>query len=191
MKRRIQVSIQFLTAALLSASLGWLAGSLLSGCNKAPTVAPGTISISDTTVKSTLFDLGVSEATAAVCLSNPSYTIPEREWVTGPFATAFRDWAASQGLRYQKDEEDCKTFTRAAAFYAEVLHAKDPAAQPGTAIAVGEFWYISPQGGHAVNVVLIQDASPQKYRLMFFEPQTQLEVKLTQQEIESCIMCRI
>lgn len=169
--------------------------TLLVGCSKAPPVAPGTVSISDTTVKSTLFDLGISEETAAVCLSNPAYSVPNRDWVTGSFAVGFRDWLNQEGLRYQKDSEDCKTFTRAAALYAEMLHAKDPTRQPGTAMAVGEFWYISAQGGHAINVILIQEGMGTnqlpKYQLMFFEPQTQLEVKLTDKEIQSCEMCRM
>ena len=193
--KRYSAVTKLCLAAVLAAVVGVII-LCLAGCSKPPRVTPGTISISDTTVRSTLFDLGVSEGTACVLLGNPQYSLPSAGWVTGDFATQFRAWVGQEGLHYQTSEEDCKTFSRMAALYCDMLHAKDPGRQPGTHLAFGEFWYISARGGHAINVALVADGpvsgtSLPKYRLLFFEPQTGLEVLLTRQEIESCVMCRI
>lgn len=124
----------------------------------------------------------------AFLAADSEYAHPTENWFYGSFASALKTLFFQLNLTLWKAEEnDCDDFARLAAAFAQSLHARTKSKRPGTALAVGEFWYdrSSPDGpqAHAVNCAIVYDGD---YKLLFLEPQTQKRITLSQQEIASC-----
>ena len=126
--------------------------------------------------------------TAKCLIADDLYSLPTREWFLGKFARAFGRllWAAKL-VAWIQNRFDCDDFARLAAALAGILH-KLSSKQP-TGLAVGEFWYQRAGGdNHAIAVAIVEEAGD--WDLVFMEPQTQRELKLTEEEIQSCIAYR-
>lgn len=131
-------------------------------------------------------------------IADTQYSLPTADWIAGDFARAFRTFLNEFRIaHYVPDLNDCDDFTFAAVFFMQLLHRRGQVEHPPhrrTALAFGEFWYRRDIGGmHAINLALVRstnngplttDNGP--YAPVFFEPQTQTIVTLTQKEIQSC-----
>lgn len=123
------------------------------------------------------------------------YALPTRRWVLKAFAPAFRFDLAKCGLAQYIGDPDptkqinkwiCVMFALHATDVAWVCNALTPMGQ-GLALLFGWIGYLkqipgSLPIGHRINFTYVEEDGPQ---LMFFEPQNQTEVTLTQEEIES------
>lgn len=94
------------------------------------------------------------------------------------------------GFTYQAESQDCDKFSRFAAAYAGLVHAKQTqeveAITPG-GFPLGEFYYVSPAGTHAITVAIVGEG--ERLEVVWMEPQTGKLMELTQAEIESCYKC--
>jgi hypothetical protein len=93
---------------------------------------------------------------------------------------------SKQGLVKWDERYDCNHFASlfialSQTQYAVAAWHSESKAQT---LAMSEFWYFSPRGGHAI-VAIVTD-----HGLMFFEPQTGKEVQLTEFERKSAYMCK-
>lgn len=114
-------------------------------------------------------------------LPDVSYAVPTSQaifWFGAQFEKLLKDC----GLQKWRRNWDCDNF--ATLFYAFAqaqwsLHSADDSAE---ALAIGEFWYRRTDNtGHAINIAVVDDDE----HLIFFEPQSQEIVKLTDQEVLS------
>lgn len=123
-------------------------------------------------------------------INDDVYVLPDYAWIGSTFAVSLRQLITSLGFVYESGAENCKSFVRLSAGYAQMLHARmiaTGAATPDTTLAFGEFWYIKDTGeGHAVNIFVYDDN-----KIAFFEPQTQQIVDLSESEQYDCVMLRI
>lgn len=118
-----------------------------------------------------------------------SYVFPTLEWVEGPFSDGLSKFLADWVEHYRSERADCDDFADAAAFYARGAHRLDGEAKEATALAFGEFYYRPDSGGaHAINCFFTKVGDA--LELMFYEPQTQQVVNLSQTEISSCDYCQ-
>tara|TARA_R110000868_G_scaffold117108_3_gene311137 strand:- start:1405 stop:1845 length:441 start_codon:yes stop_codon:yes gene_type:complete len=122
-------------------------------------------------------------------ISDGSYAMPTLQWVTGPFSDALRK------LQYEfkvsgwtREDNDCDDFARLSAAFAQVLHHNTPDRPEGTALAVGELWYLQDAGGgHAINFAV---CGPDKTDVLFYEPQRVALVQLTESERARTLLIR-
>lgn len=129
----------------------------------------------------------LSSADISAELADSNYSLPDGDWINGEFANALHTFLSNLGISYEAEKSDCDDFARFAASYCGLLHSK---MSHSTGIAFGEFWFTRDNGnGHAINVFVTRDAN-EKLTLRFFEPQTQSELHLSDEEINSCDYCR-
>lgn len=135
-------------------------------------------------------ELGAEPMSQVFFVADAFYAHPSRAWVRGAFASALK--TLLDGLEasvWTDSSNDCDDFARLSAAFASCLHNRTVGHERNTGLALGEFWYVRDAGGgHAINMAIVyQDGKPE---LMFFEPQTQQEVKLTEREVLSCVAYR-
>ena len=123
-----------------------------------------------------------------VLIADDNYSLPDPQWILNDFANALRSFQlAMETATYMPEKNDCDNFTRGAAYFADVLHSRTRDVQ--TAICFGEFWYtLDAGGGHAINIAVVKNGDVME--LMFFEPQTLMQLTLSKTEIESCYAYR-
>lgn len=125
---------------------------------------------------------------ASLLLADESYVCPQLSWVQNEFSGVYREWLARFRLSYMVDLWDCDDYTRLASTLASLCHAETPMAKE-CGLAFGEFWYrrrlTEP---HAINAFCV--ALDTQIQLRFWEPQTQLIINLSQEEIETCTLLR-
>lgn len=119
-----------------------------------------------------------------------TYSLPTQDWLTGAFGEAFDKFLFEfEESAWRPEINDCDDFSRSAAFFAQLLHkrkSKNDPLRKETALAFGEFFYTKDSGeGHAINVAIIRNIKGE-HEAVFFEPQNQTIVELTQTEKESC-----
>lgn len=113
------------------------------------------------------------------------YSVPMLSWFEREFPVEWQKFSGSIMGRYAAEARDCDDFARAAAFVAQLLHSRWLGQASG--LAVGEFWYESAQGNHAlVAAICLQDGTTNLV-VAFFEPQFPGRVVgLTPREYRSC-----
>jgi hypothetical protein len=148
-----------------------------------PRVGPGTIG------SQTLYNLLLANGFPAdrTFVQGDDYMLPSKKWITGTFSDAFEDLKWNLGFVYTDGSNDCREFGGLAIGYARWHHNKK---NPGTTLAIGEFDYVKDGvAGH--EIVATVGAENGKLVVRFFEPQKAMsEVKLTEEEIKSCLFCR-
>ncbi|MDB6017671.1 MAG: hypothetical protein JWR19_2160 [Pedosphaera sp.] len=127
----------------------------------------------------------------AIELSDDEYALPTLNWITGDFADSMTGFLNSLEFTYELHSQDCKAFSRAAAFWAEYCWNKTQAGQ--AALALGQCYYL-PNGsmeGHAINCAMTRKAG--KIALVFFEPQLNFKAgfnlsltSMTEKNLEPC-----
>lgn len=119
--------------------------------------------------------------------SDADYSIPTKGWVTRNFKKYFKKKMRSDptlGMIW-KEKHDCDNFATAYRMYMQALHSKQPG-KSGESIAVAEMWFMQDGvGGHAINMVIVDD-----YQVIFIEPQTGDEIKLSNKEKKTCWFVR-
>jgi hypothetical protein len=135
-----------------------------------------------TEIFSLLSNIGV--ATFDLVIADEEYSLPTRRWFLGTFAAALNRDLDLLGVQTWKPElNDCDDFALLTTALARVCNALSNPKQ--NALAVGMFCYMPDGGGyHAINFAIVSEAGQRK--VLFLEPQTQQEVKLSEREISSC-----
>lgn len=114
------------------------------------------------------------------------YELPESSWITNELGEAFRNALDSAGIRYREERFDCNAFSDGAVFHAKMCWAVDEKNVSVAALAFGSFAFLSK--GHCICVAVHKD------RVAFYEPQPSplclREVKLTLEDIQSCVGCK-
>jgi hypothetical protein len=113
------------------------------------------------------------------------YALPSEHWLANEYSESlYRFLTSFKSATYVATENDCDNFSTLAFAFAQILHHNTPQKNKKTALAVGEIWYASlARGGvHAINVAMVWDDQT-GYKIIFYEPQTQQIVQLTQAEI--------
>ena len=139
-----------------------------------------------------LTDAGV--ATFDGYCPDKDYSLTTKAWLVLPFARALRSFCESFNIgSWEAEINDCDDFSRTAAMFAQACHnhtSKEDPTRQETALAFGEFFYTKDDGeGHAINVAIIRNDKGE-HEAIFFEPQNQTVVELTQTEKESCAFFR-
>lgn len=120
---------------------------------------------------------------APAYFSDTSYAKPTLRWLTEEFYRWFWERRAELGLRNWARKNDCDNFARAYAQYAQDAHASS-VGNDDEGLAVGEFWYHSANGPHAIVIAFTDEGR------VFIEPQTGRTLILTQTEFNSCFFAR-
>lgn len=120
--------------------------------------------------------------------SDATYSLPTLSWVTGPFAESLKANLKLLGLDIFADEEwDCDDFANLTACIAKACHrlTTKQSANQKTGLAFGWISYLDlttfPPVFHRANMaVALAGGQP---TIMFFEPQTAMQINLTEDEI--------
>jgi hypothetical protein len=123
---------------------------------------------------------------AVIILSDADYACPTTQWLTGPFWGWFQKSRWDLGLSKWERTNDCDNFARAYAQGAADSFALTPfdGLKP-EGVAVGEFYYHSSRGPHAICIALTGDTAP-----IFVEPQTGQLLTIPQPEASTCFFVR-
>ena len=140
-----------------------------------------------------LCPLGINQR--VLLFNDNSYAVPSRADIKDKVAPFWADLMKQLGFTYIPEARDCDKFSRMAAAVAGLIHSYQGVAlefaanRMGMGFALGEFFYRRDVGGyHAINFAVVDETMD----VIFLEPQAGLaEVKLSQNEITSCIFCRV
>lgn len=122
---------------------------------------------------------------APAIFADANYAVPTLAWLQGPFWDWFQKCRWDLGLKSWARRNDCDNFARAYAQAAADCHALTASGDAAEGLAVGEWYYHSPGGPHAICVAAIEDDA-----LTFVEPQNGQRLTLTPTEISSCFFAR-
>lgn len=123
--------------------------------------------------------------TCTMMTCDATYNTPTKEWLLNTFYKAVSRMFKFVGLPTWREDWDCDDFARLYATHAQILHARDTKST-AQGLAVGEFWYKPDSGGgHAINIAVIGPST-----IIFIEPQTGAELKLSSSEIKSAFFVR-
>jgi hypothetical protein len=112
-----------------------------------------------------------------------NYECPDYAWLQDTFAGALENFRKTQGIsRYVPEGNDCDDFSEDTRFFARLTYRKTkPTAQ--STFACGLFSYRQDNGTlHMINVFVVNDE-----RFVYWEPQADRIIQLSQKEKESCI----
>lgn len=139
-----------------------------------------------------MIDTNGVPSTASVGIADETYALAAEDWLVGAFSDAYGKFIFQlHENSWKAEENDCDDFARGCAFFAQLLHHNTVKKLQNDGIAVGEFWYVKDEGdGHAINFAIVR-VSPDKLKLMFYEPQTQKQIVLSTKEIHNCLFWRI
>lgn len=112
------------------------------------------------------------------------YVLPDRTFLFSDAAQALNDWFWSLGVNnYEKDKNDCDDFAQLAASILRIWHKKT--LKEKKALAFG--WMIYTNRNfikHCINFGVVCENN--EYKIVFMEPQTKLQIYLTNEEKLSC-----
>ena len=112
-------------------------------------------------------------------ITDANYARPTTAWLTGKFNDYFRNWLFQNDLLKWAENFDCDNFSSFYYSFAQACHTKSNRKEQG--IAVGEMFYRqNGTGGHAINVAITEKG------VIYIEPQTGQQIKLTDVEKQSC-----
>ena len=119
--------------------------------------------------------------TTRFTLTDEKYAAPTAEWVRGVYSDKLTKFLFDYNLNHWTQESsDCDDISRTAAVNGSILFHNSKNKPSKAGFLFGEYHYWGKQGGHAINIAIVKDGPV--YRLMFYEPQTKLEVKLTESD---------
>jgi len=117
-------------------------------------------------------------------LADRYYRTVSPTWIEDEFKPALRK--KIHGKIWTKESGDCDDATLLAKQLASELNWFDGE----SALAIGEVFYIQTQGtGHAIIFYLYKENN--QLKIKFIEPQTAQDVRLTSEEIKSCVYWRM
>jgi len=120
------------------------------------------------------------------------YILPTEEWIAGDFSKQFGKFLFDNYLLQGEEQNwDCDDFSRACAFFASKIYHNSSIKQVFTAIPCGEFFYFKDTGEeHAINFFITLDKF-NNTKLIFYEPQNQTIVHLSEMEIKTCTFWKL
>lgn len=115
------------------------------------------------------------------------YAVPTLQWFVNIFPGEWSRFAESELIGpYIIDSNDCDDWARGAAFFAQMLHSRS---KHPNGLSVGEFWYESRNGPHAIVAAVCADGT--NLVIAFMEPQgVPRIIHLDRSEYGSCMMRR-
>ena len=114
-----------------------------------------------------------------VSIADRSYAAVDRGFLATTFSADLGAWIFQLFGKYAEEVRDCDDFARFAAAVAQLWNSKT-AGNEGCALAFGEYWYLRDDGqAHAINIAVVGDN-----QVVFYEPQTQQIVELSDSEKE-------
>ncbi len=121
-------------------------------------------------------------------MADTLYMLPTEEWMATQFPIALDNYFKDlKQAAWVKESNDCDDFSKLAAAFARVLHHNTKHKVRGTSLAVGEFYYKRDVGGqHAINFAVVRSKEG-NIKVVFFEPQELKVVRLSKNEIYSCL----
>lgn len=150
--------------------------TLFPGCAKKPETITTGVNLRAGDVRATI---------PGVVLPDEGYAQVRSAWLPG-YYQEFREDLFRRDVVKWEGRFDCNKFATAYAsgaqmrFYRDQFHSWNPA----QALAIGEVWYLSPRGPHAINVALTDRG------MLFIEPQTGQEITLSSVEKQSIYYAR-
>jgi len=163
-------------------SLLILISFFIVGCSpKTPSVTNNTIYSSNIISLLNGYDIYPSDK----IIDDELYTLPSKNWVETTFSNEFFKFLSEEKLQqYELDSNDCDNFAGWARLFAQKLN-NNTKSQGKSSILFGEFDYKEDKGGyHAINFFI--SLEDEKYKIYFYEPQTQKIIFLSDDEIKSC-----
>lgn len=134
-----------------------------------------------------ILDNGINEFNLRIL--DEKYKLPSRAFVLESFAVNFEQLKKNlRRSQYIANSNDCDKVALLAQFYSNYLHNEHKMSQ-GYGVAFGSFAYVREHNneGHMINFAVVEDE-----QVLFFEPQTSMEVILTKKEKdELCISATI
>ena len=115
------------------------------------------------------------------------YSLPTENWIKTEFSTTLSLFLKSfKSSEWVTEENDCDNFSSMSYSFAQILHHNTKNKINNTGLCFGEFWYTKDinKVKHAINVIIVYEND--RYKVLFFEPQTQSIVELSKTEKESC-----
>lgn len=122
---------------------------------------------------------------ALVILADTEYAEPELAWLQSEFWDWFKARRWKLGLDRWTRRNDCDNFARSYAQDCADCWAVTPGPPDCEGCAVGEFFYVSRNGPHAIVIACTADRGR-----VYIEPQTGGTLTLTPQEEQSCFFVR-
>lgn len=116
------------------------------------------------------------------------YVLPNYDWIKNEFSKSFKSLKYYLNiLTWRPEINDCDNFSNGARFLANVLNSNSTNKKAN--IAVGEYYYVTDQGGgHAINFFIHSPShNINDLVLDFYEPQNDTIIKLSQNEKQSCL----
>lgn len=113
-------------------------------------------------------------------VSDNFLSVPPRNWINDIFIPKYKNFKSEISAFGNIREQECDDYTRGAAFLGQLIQKN---------LAIGEFWFFNKSGQlHALNFIFVNDNG---LKLIFFEPQEDKIVNLTDEEKRSCIAWKI
>lgn len=114
-------------------------------------------------------------------ITHAQYSIVDTNWIYQLFIPKWIKHKSKIHLKYDRNTTNCETFAFQARYLSQTMGK--------TNVCVGVFFYLRDDrkdlnDGHAINIILINDNSTLK--AVFFEPQLDCLVVLSEKEIKSC-----
>jgi hypothetical protein len=113
-----------------------------------------------------------------------NYALPTKHWIIETFSTALAQHLMDNNLSYENQVFDCDDFVDEAIVLGRRLYKKSNEFQRGSSLAIGKFYFRPTfDKGHAVNCFLVNENG--RAKILFYEPQQQKMISLSQEEVFS------
>lgn len=127
-------------------------------------------------IRSILINIGVNSN--SITSLDGKYSIPTMDWVLD---TSFSLSSQINNIlgEWVEESRDCDDFALSTMSLMRLFHSYK---NPKSSLSVGYFQYTQDTGGvHAINVAIVENSE-----VLFFEPQSGRQLRLTTKEIKSC-----
>jgi hypothetical protein len=128
-----------------------------------------------TTLTQKLADADI-DVSKKMLVGDRDYIAIKRDFLEGEFSRDLKQWVNALFGGYKKEVRDCDDFARWVAAQAQLWNSETDGATH--ALAFGECWYERTDGeSHAINIAIVEGGD-----VVFYEPQTQKIIELTDRE---------
>ncbi len=134
------------------------------------------MNLSNTQLLEKLAAAGI-DTTKNVSIADRFYAEIKLEFLKGKFSSVLSSWIFQLFGGYKTEVRDCDDFAKWVSAQAQLWNSETS----GTvcALAFGECWYEKDSGeSHAINIAIVENGD-----VVFYEPQTQKVVELSDREI--------
>ena len=113
-----------------------------------------------------------------------SYKIPTKQWINEKFTPFYSDFLFKYSLNtYYEDKNNCNKYTQYALTCGHILFKNEKDSTSG-ALAIGQFRYFKGLDRHSIIFFIVNDNGENK--LLFYEPQIQQLITLTEEQLRLC-----